>query len=168
MTVLHTLVAENMDVVFFIYGAAFVTFGGAVLLYPKNNELYLAKIFWLLGMFGVMHGINEWLDMWKLIKGDNALLTSTRLLILLVSFMFLFEFGRRLLLSMPHICKSQWLIWILGWRVYGPLLAMIITTATVSDDPQQASGICVRYTFGLPWFIIDRYWVHLLCTGYCG
>ena len=148
MSILHAWLTANMDIVFFIYGAAFVFFGGAILIYPKNNELYLANIFWLLGMFGVLHGINEWLDMWKIIKGDNALFASLRLLILLSSFMFLFEFGRRLLLSMSQLHKSQWLARILGWPIYGPLLAMIITTAVVSDNPQQSTGVCVRYTFG--------------------
>ena len=89
--------SRNLDVVFFVYGIAFVTMGIAILAHNKRDSGYgIAGILWLLAGFGMTHGLNELLDMWTIIKGRMQVFDIIRLACLVISFIFLFEFGRRL------------------------------------------------------------------------
>ena len=70
---------SNLDVVFFIYGLAFVVMGLSIALQSKKgSEFKLGNILWLLAGFGILHGLNEWLDMWAIIKGRDPLLDIVR------------------------------------------------------------------------------------------
>ncbi|MCI4626386.1 MAG: sensor domain-containing diguanylate cyclase [Candidatus Magnetoovum sp. WYHC-5] len=87
---------NNLDIVFFIYGLAFVIMGLAVFFQPKDNSAFeLSKIIWLIGLFGIVHGVNEWLDMWAIIKIKGKIFDIIRWFCLVFSFIFLFEFGQR-------------------------------------------------------------------------
>ena len=92
------ILSANLDVVYFIYGLAFALMGLAILLQPKKNSGFaIAPSLWLLGGFGLTHGANELLDMWQLIGGwKSVVFDSLKYSFLLVSYLFLFEFGRRL------------------------------------------------------------------------
>lgn len=91
----HAWMRNNLDIVFFVYGAAFVLMGTAIFFQPKRGSSYkISGILWLLAAFGVTHGIHEWIEMWAIIRG----VLVADLLILAVSFLFLFEFGLQLLL----------------------------------------------------------------------
>ena len=49
-----------MEVIFLIYGLAFFVLGFAILYYPKKNSRFqLAGKIYLIGWFGIVHGINE-------------------------------------------------------------------------------------------------------------
>ena len=97
MELIHQLFYRNLDVVFFLYGFAFVTMGVTILVQPKRgSEFEIANILWLLAAFGITHGINELLDMWAIIKGRHELLDLARWFILVISYILLFEFGRQL------------------------------------------------------------------------
>ena len=63
---------------------------------PGGSGFRLANILWLLALFGLTHGINEFLDMWAIIKGRHPSLDLVRWFILVISYFFLFEFGKRL------------------------------------------------------------------------
>jgi len=95
---LTEFLTKNLDIVFFVYGLAFFTMGIAIFLQPRHKSAFkLADIIWILGSFGVIHGINEWLDMFTIIRGSQLHIWDlTRGVVLTVSFVFLFEFGRRL------------------------------------------------------------------------
>ncbi len=83
---------EHLDYVFFFYGLSFIILAVvSYLLYRKGNTLVPWE---LLALFGLLHGINEWLDMLKFTIGDFYGLFYIRLAFLLISFIFLFEFGR--------------------------------------------------------------------------
>jgi diguanylate cyclase (GGDEF)-like protein len=100
---------NNLDVVFFLYGLAFFVMGISILVQPKKESAFkLANILWLLAGFGMVHGINEWLDMWVLIKHRNEFLDVLRLLTLIISFIFLYEFGRRLLIESIYNKSPKW------------------------------------------------------------
>jgi diguanylate cyclase (GGDEF)-like protein/putative nucleotidyltransferase with HDIG domain len=95
---LTEMLRKNLDIVFFIYGFSFFIMGSAIFFQPrKKSEFKLVEIIWLLALFGLTHSMNEFLDMWALIKGGHSLLSVCRLEMLITSFIFLFEFGRRLL-----------------------------------------------------------------------
>lgn len=96
---------SNMDIVYFIYGLVFVVMGVSIWLQPKKGSRFkLSSMLWLLAAFGIIHGISEFLDMRAMIVGSNFFFNIARNLFLITSFIFLFEFGRRLI----RICKQKY------------------------------------------------------------
>jgi diguanylate cyclase (GGDEF)-like protein len=94
---MESFFSKHLDLVFFVYGLAFFIMGTAILTYPKEkSEFSLADILWLLAVFCFIHGLNEFLDMWAIIKGSGYIFDLIRLWTLAVSYFFFFEFGRRL------------------------------------------------------------------------
>ena len=88
---------DNLDIVFFIYGLAFLVMGVAILIQPRRgSEIRIAGILWILAVFAIIHAINEFLDMWAIIKGRSIMLDIIRFAVLFISYCFLFEFGRQL------------------------------------------------------------------------
>lgn len=85
-----------MILVWFVYGLAFFVLGLAVLIYPKRGSKFeLAGHVWKIGAFGILHGINEWLDMFIAIGGPlpPVPMENARMVTLPGSFMFLLWFG---------------------------------------------------------------------------
>ncbi len=85
-----------MILIFLIYGLAFFSMGLSIFILPrKYSEFKLAGKLWLLGGFGILHGINEWIDMFMLINKpvETPLLEFIRLFILAASYLFLVLFG---------------------------------------------------------------------------
>jgi diguanylate cyclase (GGDEF)-like protein len=90
-----------MEVVFFFYGLAFFVLGLAVFFSTDTTSKYkLTPCLWLLAMFGLLHGVNEWLDMVLLDVVSHNL--STTIIMWLKhfgffltagSFLFLLAFG---------------------------------------------------------------------------
>lgn len=148
----QTLV-NQLDVVFFIYGLAFLIMGIAVLVQPKkDSEHKIADIFWLLAMFGITHGANELLDMWAIIRGRHDMLDAARWLCLVISYLFLFEFGRRFFrLNMANAPAWQKkTAGMFGWWSL-PLIALVIfVCAYMSHDFWKVGSIMSRYLLGLP------------------
>ncbi|MDL5502366.1 MAG: hypothetical protein QSU88_04035, partial [Candidatus Methanoperedens sp.] len=96
---LSDILVKNLDFVFFIYGFAFTILGIIIFLQlrvTKKSEFKLLDVLLLLAWFGFIHGINEFMDMFLLIKGDILLLRILGSLALFTSFLFLFLFGYRL------------------------------------------------------------------------
>ena len=149
----HQLFHQNLDIVFFIYGFAFVVMGITVLVQPKKmSEFEIANILWLLAAFGITHGLNEFLDMWAIIKGRNPALDVIRWFVLVISYIALFEFGRRLFrLKIPassslrkKIAKP------LKWWLLPCALIFICIAGLSSSDFWQVGSIWTRYLLGLP------------------
>ncbi|MFH1665076.1 MAG: hypothetical protein ABIA77_03055, partial [Candidatus Omnitrophota bacterium] len=56
-----------MALIFFVYGLSFFCLGLAILLYPAAGiNFRLGKGIKLIGAFGVLHGVNEWIGMFLL------------------------------------------------------------------------------------------------------
>lgn len=139
-----------MDLIFLIYGAAFFFLGAAILLQPKRSSSFeLAHILWLLAFFGLIHGANEWLDMWKLQHESGDVLAVVNIVFLIVSYVFLFEFGRRLvLLSLLASDKKSVFSLLLSWPVYLILLGGVFAAALLAEEPMPAMNIWARYLLG--------------------
>ena len=144
---------SNLDVVFFLYGLAFVVMGLSIFFQPrKGSDFRIGSILWLLAGFGIIHGVNEWLDMWAIIKGRGQFTDTVRWFCLAASYWFLFEFGRRMLRihpeEMPRWQKSagRYLVWYLS-----PVIGLLILSASVmSDDFWKTGSTLIRYLFGFP------------------
>jgi signal transduction histidine kinase len=100
--------------IYFLYGSAFLFLSFAIFIKDmKGSDLKLADSLWLLGMFGLTHGLHELLAMYPLIEGAhlsmqelfNAKLIA--LVVLVLSFLFLLQFGLALTLSTRNK-RSLW------------------------------------------------------------
>lgn len=93
---------KNLDVIFFFYGLAFIALGIEILMQlrrTKKSKFKLLNILWLLGWFGITHGMNEFIDMFALIKGELLFFKILGPVVLVVSYLFLFLFGYMLINS---------------------------------------------------------------------
>jgi PAS domain S-box-containing protein len=144
---------ENLDVVYFIYGFAFLVMGIAILVQPKKaSEIKLAGILWILAVFAITHGVNEFLDMWVIIKGRNTLLDINRSIVLFISYCFLFEFGRQLF----QMTKSESPAWqkktsgLLVWWLLPAIGSFVFIFSLTSPDFWKTGAILTRYLIGFP------------------
>ncbi|MEW6739751.1 MAG: ATP-binding protein [Nitrospirota bacterium] len=141
-----------MEIVFFIYGMAFFVMGISILIQPKKGSAFrIADILWLLSGFGLIHGINEWLDMWAIIKGRSELLDLIRWFCLVASFIFLFEFGRRLFIVNIHEGSPAWEKNVkrhIGWWLSPVLGLFVFIFGITSHDFWKTGSILARYLFG--------------------
>ena len=89
-----------MILIWFIYGLAFFVLGLGILIYPKKGSAFkLADHIWMIAAFGILHGLNEWLDMFIGIGEPFPadVLRVIRLVTLCASFLFLLHFGTRII-----------------------------------------------------------------------
>lgn len=113
----------NLIYIYFGYGLAFFTMGLVILLqYKQFSRITLAKNIWLLGAFGITHGLAEWGVMFISIKINMGLKIHglfmdrfIEVIVLYLSFLFLFEFGVRIIASViKELHWLRYLPWILG------------------------------------------------------
>ncbi len=128
---------QQLDYVFFFYGLAFLLLAAICAVMHQTS---VRRLPWgWLGLFGLLHGINEWLDMAALSFPDNIVFTVVRLLFMATSFACLLEFGRAGLSALGEKALGRW--------IYLPLLAC----AACGGGFDGASGLnaVTRYAFGL-------------------
>jgi len=129
----------NLDIVYGVYGLAFFIMGTAIFINPrKESRFKLAGLLTLLGFFGLTHGVSEWLEMLAILKGSSYIFEAIETLLLLVSFILLFEFGRRLIMSTTGR---------LSWRFTFFTLAVFSAACFI---PHTQPIILVRYFFAFP------------------
>ncbi|MDD5466090.1 MAG: ATP-binding protein [Candidatus Omnitrophica bacterium] len=143
----------NLDIVFFVYGLAFLIMGITVLIQLRGESRFkIVDIIWALAGFGITHGVNELLDMWVIIKGRHPAVDILRWFILVISYIFLFEFGRRFFYLNSRQKKHNRVlnsIWV--W----PALVIIISVLSFgSSDIWKIGGIWARYLLGFPGAIL--------------
>ena len=89
-----------MIFIWFVYGLAFFTLGLAIMVYPKRGSAFkLANHIWLIAAFGILHGINEWVDMFINLGEPFPpnVLKIIHIATLTGSFLFLIRFGTRII-----------------------------------------------------------------------
>ncbi len=138
-----TTVILPMDVVFLLYGLAFLGMGLVILVrYDDHSRPELGNTLWLLAAFGFLHGFREWMDLWRAVHGDGPGQPQARALLLLLSFLPLLEFGRRLLRE--SLDRPPWL--------------------TAPWSPVLAAGAALGLGLGGPsWPLSLEIWSRLLC-----
>lgn len=112
-----------MIFVWFIYGLAFFALGLVIIVYPKKPSMFkLANHIWLIAGFGLLHGINEWIDMFIAIGEPFPLgmLKLFRLVTLSGSFLFLLRFGTKVIVEtrkqfrflevIPVVLFAAWIV----------------------------------------------------------
>jgi signal transduction histidine kinase len=114
----------NKEIILFVYGLGFFILGFAIVLQSqKSSRLELARSLRWLAAFGITHALNEWGDLFIPIQAEYLsdpfvhFLNILQLILLVVSFACLFEFGISLLNSVNRL---RWLrrfptILLAGW-----------------------------------------------------
>lgn len=138
----------NMDLVFFVYGAAFIMLGLTALWSPAEHSDHpiAAELGWL-AAFGLSHGVNEWVAMWQLIQG-TALPAPLPFLLLAGSFACLLEFGRRLLRE--ELGSGDRRRHLAGVVIYLPLLAGLAVLGLGAGQGLAGWHMAARYFLGFP------------------
>jgi len=114
MTTLAGILEVNWIILYFVYGQAFFILGLVTgLLWQRRSRLELARSLPWLTAFGIAHGLNEWgyifipLQALYLQPLVVRVMMLAHLLLLAVSFFFLFQFGIELL--SPLFPGHRWL-----------------------------------------------------------
>jgi two-component system, sensor histidine kinase and response regulator len=105
---LGQFLTQQLDYVFFFYGLAFILLAAVCTVLPERPERRLPWV-WL-GLFGLAHGVNEWLDMLALSLGDTLVFSLLRLAVMGLSFVFLFEFGRKGVRVLEERGPGGWIV----------------------------------------------------------
>ncbi|MBF0526503.1 MAG: GGDEF domain-containing protein, partial [Deltaproteobacteria bacterium] len=101
------LIKNQMDYIFFFYGLAFIFLYAATQALTRQTQRRLPWQ-WL-GLFGLTHGVNEWLDMLVAAFGDNLQFAAVRLIVMVCSFLFLLEFGRAGMVAVTGRGVGRWI-----------------------------------------------------------
>jgi signal transduction histidine kinase len=83
-------------ILYLLYGLTFFTLGVAILSRDiRLSELGIAKIIWLLAIFGIVHGFHEWLELLEQLNPEiiTPSFTFLRRIVVGTSFLFLLYFG---------------------------------------------------------------------------
>ena len=152
-----------MDVVFLVYGLSFLGLSLAIVIRNDHHSgLALSHQLWLLAAFGLSHGLVEWCDLWNFLHKNIPVYPLLQTGLLLISYLCLFEFGRRLMLvSLSIEAQAKLAARILGTWIYLPILLAVLAGTLTSEQPVQALNIWSRY---LPGFLgscltgIAMYW----------
>jgi signal transduction histidine kinase len=153
-----------MTLVWFVYGLAFFVLGVAILVYPKKDSRFdLARYLWMVGAFGIIHGLNEWLDMFIALGGPlpPRLMADARVLTLAGSFFFLIQFGVTILsrrAGRRHLLRAIPLLLVVGW------LALVL--ATEPSRRHLMADIWGRYLLCLPGTLLTAWGLFSQVSGF--
>ncbi len=141
-----------MDIVYFIYGLSFFVFGVLVLFVrTKDSDLFFADKIWFLGMFAILHAIVEWIVLYENIyPSSKSFLIPFEVVILLLSYLFLFEFSRFILRKSFENQTSRYHF---IYHIYsGPIIyiisASLLITHIVLFPGLNETIVAIRYTYG--------------------
>ncbi|MCF8111409.1 MAG: EAL domain-containing protein [Desulfobacteraceae bacterium] len=143
---------NHLDFVFFIYGGAFFFAGLAILIQSHTeSEIKLSRVIPWLGIFGLLHGFNEWLDMWQLIRDLPVFFKTAGPFLLLVSYMPLLEFGRRAINTcvLQTGTRTSLTVFLRPW-IHPVLIMLVFLGGLPANDFLTGISVCSRYMFGFP------------------
>ncbi|MEI9965431.1 MAG: aspartyl protease family protein [Caulobacteraceae bacterium] len=120
--------STQLDFIFFFYGLAFILLGNVCFAIARLPD---RKVWQVLGGFGVLHGLGEWLDLMALVVGDSAAFALVRLALMTVSFLLLLEFARRQAVLSPVRPPGPWIHF---------LLAALVVVAALAGGPSAANA----------------------------
>lgn len=130
-----SFLTSQMDFIFLFYGLAFVLLGAVCLTGKKGKD----RLPWhWLGLFGLVHGAGEWMDLLTLSVGDCPTFALARTVVMTASFIFLAEFARAGLATVQGRAPSR--------LVLVPLLLVAFTGLLYGGPGLNATA---RYALGL-------------------
>ncbi len=135
-----------MTIVLFFYGLAFILMGLVLIAIPRKEDfLGILKNFWALALFGIIHGVSSWINIFIVRAGlfDTGLLTAIGTILLPFSFVFIVLFGV-LNIRERHPATYKWLRFL-------PLVCLLPWfLACVTGKGVMVAGIMARYFICFP------------------
>lgn len=125
------------DYIFFVYGLAFVLLAAICITIRHDDPRGLPWA--VLGLFGLSHGVCEWMEMLVVPLGDSRLFATIRLGLLAFSFVVLLEFARDGWQRQHGKGPGRW--------IHVPLLLGALSGALAGGLGMIAT---IRYALGLP------------------
>ena len=154
----------NRSMIYFVYGLVFFLLGFAIILQTRqSSRLDFARSLRWLAAFGITHGFHEWGDLFIPIQAEYLstaiirILYILHLILLALSYIFLFEFGLALLYTGK---RGRWFHWLttlllIGWFV---VLISIMTSANADDRLwRYPANALARYFIGFPGGLLAAY-----------
>jgi signal transduction histidine kinase len=159
MDVISSFFTQHIIHVYFVYGLAFFAMGLAVALESgRASELILTRALPSLAAFGLIHGANEWLEMFiRFLPASSATdpslaLRAFKLSLLATSFVFLVAFGVRLIaLLNPNRFPQLYLAPAILVAIF--LAGLVLIRVWLTADPVEwlrLGEVWIRYSLGLP------------------
>ncbi|MEP7359144.1 MAG: sensor histidine kinase [Anaerolineales bacterium] len=146
-----------LQVVFFIYGLAFFTMGLLVALEGgRASDRRLRHALRPLAMFGLLHGLHEWMELFERLlpasagSAELALWQGIRLAMLSFSFLSLTAFGASLLASTPPARRLSLAVPVAQVTVWGLGLLVLRSRLDLSSGLWEAAHVWTRYSLALP------------------
>jgi hypothetical protein len=127
----------QMDYTFFVYGLAFILLAGICA--TMRAERYDGLPWVWLGLFGLLHGLHEWMELLELTFGRSSIVARFHPAMLPLSFGSLLEFGRRGTRSSEGKSVGPW--------VHLPFLAGAAAGMTAG---WEGFDVATRYCLALP------------------
>jgi diguanylate cyclase (GGDEF)-like protein len=113
--IMATFLSTQLDFILFFYGLAFLLLGTTCFSISRGEKG--GESWGVLGLFAVVHGVGEWLDLIALIIGDSPAFAAARIVLMTGSFMLLMEFARRNAIRLGLKLQGRWL--------YPPLVLLV-------------------------------------------
>jgi signal transduction histidine kinase len=164
MDFLRTFIDLNRDIIYFVYGLVFFVLGLAIALQSRNySRLDLARSLKWLAAFGFTHGFHEWGDLFIPIQEAYLspftveFLHYIHLVLLALSYAFLFQFGVALLdpLTKRNPLKGVSVAMFIFWvAISFAVLPVIIRD---HDLWHNVSNGLARYFLGFPGGLLAAY-----------
>lgn len=158
MAVIRDFFTFNETVLFFIYGQVYFLLAVAIILRAQSqSRLEIARALPLLAAFGFTQALVKWGNVFIPIQASYvspslfSIMQLLQLLILGMSFTFLFAFGLQLLSPRrwnPQLVRWLPLVIFVGWAS-GIIAARLFNLASV-DDIIPAADVISRYLLALP------------------
>ncbi|HZF70662.1 sensor domain-containing diguanylate cyclase [Sulfuricurvum sp.] len=139
-----------IDYIYFFYGLAFFLFGFSILHYPMENSIFkFTRELKYLGVFGILHGISEWLVMFKSLGGNETeeLFYTAGWITMGLSYSVLFYFSLRVIWNKKYSMITLALI----------ILVLPALLAGFHSLTLNNINIFVRYFLGLPGIFMTAY-----------
>ncbi len=117
------IILRQMDYIFFFCGAALIILAAACFVIKRLEGQRLPWVF--LGLFGLFHGLHEWLMIVKPLFDENSFFQVFDNLLITSSYLFLLEFGRGGFAVLEERTPGRWIFipllafCILGWLAAG-------------------------------------------------
>lgn len=146
-------VQAQMDYIYFFYGIAFIFL--AVICFLMRRQYKFGPVWFLLGVFGLLHGLNEWTELvGMVVRNTSQSFHIIRLLFLISSFACLFEFTRQGFNGIYKNKIGSWvyiliiLILFLSWYYFAELGLEIFTRFVLGVGGALGAGLVFwRFNF---------------------
>jgi signal transduction histidine kinase len=147
----------NLALVFFVYGLAFFSMGlVATMEGGRSSDARLRHALRPLAMFGLLHGIHEWLEMFQgegLLPGQEVVglgWAALRLALLSFSFLSLAAFGASLLSSTVQFRRYSMLVPVCLEGLWGAGIFYLLSQAGPATEVWEIAHVWTRYVLAIP------------------